>query len=150
MSDPLEMMEAALGVQHQAFVKASDIAKTWAEKYRVLSERCQQAEKERDEVREAFGFVYCAFCGERLPTDAPDLQGCSTGHIQTCPKHPMRMVERECANLEARLQDSQQLVDALRDELDELAHVAEERFPELLALSDWTERTEGKCWRKAR
>lgn len=56
----------------------------------------------------------------------------------------LRVTELET---EARVLGCQRLIDCLKEELNELSHIAEEHCPELRTLSDWAERVEWKCWR---
>lgn len=53
---------------------------------RALIERCRAAEAKNRQT-------YCAFCGATFPVD--DSAEEVSKHIATCPKHPMRRVEKE-------------------------------------------------------
>ena len=58
---------------------------------------CDSHEALREQLAEALGTTYCAYCGASFPLDAPNSSTLVTEHIYTCPKHPMRDVEKQLA-----------------------------------------------------
>lgn len=82
-----------------------------------LQEKVQERTRERNEARESARQLHrrvqelekanreacCAFCGQRLDEDAHWLGEARTNsladHIRTCPKHPMREMERKLYTL---------------------------------------------------
>ncbi len=54
-------------------------------------------ERQLAEARETNESTYCAYCAERFPVINPDPEALDAvgEHIRTCPKHPMRELERQ-------------------------------------------------------
>lgn len=51
--------------------------------------------------------VTCAFCGQEYPRGTPRHgDGELTEHIKTCPKHPMRALEAELADLKQNIEEA--------------------------------------------
>ena len=66
----------------------------------------------REQLAEALGTTYCAYCGARFILDAPDATTLVTEHIYTCSIHPMRDIEKRLAEAEA---DVRALVAAIEE-----------------------------------
>jgi hypothetical protein len=53
--------------------------------------------------------TYCAYCGHAYPRGTPKARNAAlTAHIKVCPEHPMRRLEAEVADLQARLAAKEQ------------------------------------------
>ena len=65
--------------------------------------RAEAAEAERDEIKERFGWTYCAYCGDRFPADAPESVERIAEHIHECVKHPIGKIVKENTALQAEL-----------------------------------------------
>ena len=71
-----------------------------SQNYRIEAahDRGIEIERLRDENRILRESTYCAYCGAKFPLDEAASEQVS-GHIRTCPKHPMRQVEEDLAEL---------------------------------------------------